>query len=110
MANSRNVYQQTNTVSIPRTAITDIVLDVDLSGKDIRVLMVLLTQLDGYSTPESGNGKDPLNFKKLDFNAIADVLDMSKKSVKKSISWLCDLGYLEIGCSDTVKDGYRFTF
>lgn len=111
MANVRNTYQQAHTVSIQRDALTEIALDSELSGKDIRVLLILLTQLDGFSIPDSNrNVKDPLNYKKVDISAIADVLSLKKKDVKKSINWIHDLGYLEIGSNDTVKDGYRFTF
>ena len=74
------------------------------------VLLVLFTQLNGWTPTKSGRGEDPLNFKKIDIKSIAETLNLDKKDVKKSISKLVGEFLLEPGDSDTVKNGYRFSF
>lgn len=108
MANNLNVYQQTHNVSIPKDGLKDIIGE-DFSKNDLRVLLVLFTELDGFSNP-SERRNDPLNFKMIDIDAIADFLDLKYKEVKKSIKKLMNYGYLERGDSDSVSNGYRFTF
>lgn len=112
MANNRNTYQQVQTVSVKRESLLDIATNLDLSKKELRVILVLLTQLDGYSQPKklNENHHDPLNFKIIDVSAIADVLTMTKKEVKKAIEKIHDEGIIEEGSNDTVSHGYRFTF
>lgn len=110
MANNRNVYQQGHTVSIPRVNLLDVAGNDMLGKKDLRVLLVLFTQLDGWSAPKSGTFKDPDNFKKIDVDAIADKLDMKKKEVKTCIKNLEDMFLIESGSSETITNGYRFTF
>ena len=96
MANVRNVYQQLTTVSIPKQELSDWVSSMeDLSKDDLRVFMMLLTVLNGYSPPKTG---------------IATELYMSEKRVKKSIKRLLNEGIIEKGNSSSVKNGYRFTF
>lgn len=109
MANNLNVYQQTHNVSIPKQGIKEIIEDEDLSKTDLRVLLALLTELDGFSDPNERK-KDPLNFKIIDIDSISDFLDIKYKEVKKSIKTLLRRGYLEKGDSDSVSNGYRFTF
>lgn len=114
MANNRNTYQQEHTISVKRDKIVDIASRIDLGKKDLRVFLILLTQLDGYSYPETrrvnGTYRDPLNFKKIDIEQMSDILSMSKKDVKKSVEFLNDEGIIERGSNDTIKNGYRFTF
>lgn len=112
MASNRNTYQQVETVSVKRDKLIEIASDVEYSKKDLRVFIALLTQLDGYSVPKTYHSKhkDPLNFKRIDVDAMSDLLCMSKKEVKKSINHLHDDGLLEKGCNDVITDGYRFTF
>jgi predicted transcriptional regulator len=56
------------------------------------------------------NHKDPMNFKKIDIDRMADLLNLSKKDIKKSIKKFDEDGLIEHGNTDTIKDGYRFTF
>ena len=111
MANNRNVYQQLYTISIPRTEFYQkIVLNQNLSRKDLRVALALLTVLDGYTLPDriSGTTKDPMNFKSINIDEIAASLEMSKKDVKKSLCILEDESIITQGTTTTVKNGYRF--
>ena len=62
MANINAVYQQQNTVSIPREGIKSIAEDDLLSKTDIRVLLALLTELNGFSDPYNRK-EDRLNYK-----------------------------------------------
>ena len=111
MVNHNATYQQVNTVSVNRERILEIAEDTEYNKKDYRVFLALLAQLDGYTIPKNNtNSKDPLNFKKIDIEQMADLLSLSKKDVKKSINNLYDDGYIEMGSNDTIKDGYRFTF
>ena len=111
MANNRNTYQQQNTISVSRNKIIDIATNLDLKKKDYRVFLILLTTLSGYrENPNNPNQKDPRNFKRIDFEKIADTLAIEVKDVKKAIHSLYDEGYIEIGSNDTIKKGYRFTF
>lgn len=114
MANQGYVYQQSHTVSIPREGLIKVAKSSILNLDDYRVLIMLFTQLDGYyCTYDSLNNNkyhDPKNFKKIDVEQIAKTLDMKKKDVKKSIHRLYDLYLIDSGDSDTVSDGYRFTF
>ena len=109
MANINAVYQQQNTVSILREGIKSIAEDDLLSKTDIRVLLALLTELNGFSDPYDRK-EDPLNYKLLDTESIADFLDLKYKEVRKSIKNLKKAGYIEQGDSSSVSNGYRFTF
>ena len=110
MANNVSVYQQVRNVSIPKKNLKEIAIDPTLSKKDLRVLLLLFTELDGWNFATNRKIKDPFNFKSLDVKAIAKTLNLEKKEVKSSITNLINEGYLDIGDNDTVKDGYRFTF
>ena len=114
MAVNRNTYQQVHTVSFNRQAIVDnIILNEDLDKKDLRVFLLLLTTLDGFSYPpnvDPDKVKDPLNFKYVDFDWMSDTLSIKRKEVKKSVEHLVAEGIIEEGSSDTIKRGYRFTF
>ena len=114
MAVNRNTYQQVHTVSFNRQAIIDkIILNKELDKKDLRVFLLLLTTLDGFSYPpniDPSKVKDPLNFKYVDIDWMSDTLDIKRKEVKRSIEQLEDEDIIEEGSSDTIKHGYRFTF
>lgn len=76
---------------------------------------MLFTQLDGFKLPEPGssnfhNYKDPLNYKSISVEQIADTLNLKKKKVRKSIDLIDSLYLIECGSNETVKNGYRFTF
>lgn len=112
MAANRNTYQQTHNVSVNKNKLVEIAAEDEMSKKDYKVFLVLLSQLDGYSEPERtrSNTVDPKNFRRIDVSAIAEILDLKSKEVRRSIDNLFDLGYLEDGSSDTIANGYRFTF
>lgn len=111
MANVRNVYQTPEKVSIPKEPfLSNIVYNTSLSKKDLRVLLLLFTQLGGYSAPPSGKGVDPENYKKIDTEVIAGELDMKEKDVKKVIKKLRQSFIIEKGDSTVSQNSYRFTF
>jgi len=88
MANNRNTYQQVQTVSVSRDKLIEIASDTEYNKKDLKVFLALLTQLDGYTIPIKYNKdhQDPLNFKMIDKDSLADLLSLSKKEVNKSIN------------------------
>lgn len=110
MANNRCTYQQVTNVSINKDSLLNIAADYELSKKDYKVLLCLFTELDGWAPSTTRYTKDPLNFKKIDIKAISQVLGIDKKEIKKSVRNLIEAEIIECGDSDTVKDGYRFTF
>lgn len=105
----RNVYQSTFTVSIPKQKLVDIASDDGLDEQDFRVLFILLTILNGWSESKT-NKKDPENYTKISAKMISDTIGIGKKKVSKSIEKLVEYGLIEPGDSDSVKDGFRFTF
>lgn len=109
--NSRNVYQMTLTVSVPKKELLEwVVYNKDLSKKDLRVFMILLTELHGYSSPLRGTAEDPQNFRKIDTEKISVELEMDESDVKESIKHLRDNAIIERGDSTNSVNGYRFTF
>ena len=113
MANNNAVYQQKNTVSVPKKGLREYVAYCDeLNKKDYKVFLMLLTELDGYALPKVSriDNPDPNNFTKVDSEQIAYELDMDESDVKKSIKKLLREGIIEKGNSVNVKNGYRFTF
>lgn len=111
MANVRNTYQQSQTVSIPRDELLDyVVYNEELTKTDLRVVLFLLTELNGWSPPKTTEGIDPCNFKRIDEKKIAEKLYISKKDVKKSIKNLREMCIIEKGESNAVRNGYRFRF
>lgn len=110
MANSRNVYQQKTTVSIPKQELLNIVVyNHNLNKKDLKIILLLLTEIDGWSEPENGKKEDPMNFKHISCKKIAKTLQMDTKDVNKSLSKLIDENILEEGISRSAS-GVRFTF
>lgn len=110
MANNNAVYQQMTNVSIPRDRLMWLAADDGMSKKAYKVMLCLFTQLDGYNKITQRRTKDPQNFKMIDFKAISGAIGVSKKEVKGIVSDLIDAGYVEIGSSNTINEGYRFTF
>ena len=88
-------------------------LDDGLKARDYKVLLLLLTELDGYvptGRRTRGDKYDPCNFTPIDIGEIARTLDCSKKKVKKSIETLLYYDIIEEGVNDTKGEGFRFTF
>ena len=49
MANNRCIYQQKETVSIPKSELMEwVIMNDNLNKKDLRVCLFLLTELDGW--------------------------------------------------------------
>ena len=110
MANNNAVYQQMTNVSIPRDRLMWLAADDAMSKKAYKVMLCLFTQLDGYNKITQRRTKDPLNFKIIDFKAISSAIGVSKKEVKEIVNDLIEADYIEMGSSDTINEGYRFTF
>lgn len=118
MANNRCVYQQEYTVSVPKQELLEnIVYNNNFKERDLRVFLLLLTELNGYRSDTSSSRTRVLNstnekrnFKKISPGKISDELGYSKDEIKKSIKKLLKYGVLEMGDSNGSKDGYRFTF
>ena len=113
MANNKFVSQSVYNVSVNRDKLIEIACNEDMSKKEYKVFIMLLSQLTGYRPPEvdrSNSAPDPLNFKRVDERQIADSLNLKKKDVSEAIDQLFDYGYLEEGSNDSVSDGWRFKF
>lgn len=112
MSNHNATYQQKTTVSINRDKLVELAVNPNLTKKDLKVMILLLTQLDGYVPPKvlRKDFNDPLNFKKIQYKRIAKTLNIEKRDVIDSVTNLWNEGYLEQGSNDTIEKGYRFTF
>ena len=113
MSNHRHTYQQVYNVSIPKEELLEaIVYNDNLNKRDLRICLMLLTELEGYPLHKSmnGDGQDPNNYKKIDAERIAKKLNMDVKDVKKSLKKLLKEEILEKGNTNNMKNGYRFTF
>lgn len=111
MANHRCTYQQVTNVSINKSKIIEIATNFGLSEIDLRVLLLLFTELNGWSDINtSSRTVDPENYTKVDVKTIADTLGYKKKKVKNAMDNLISAGLLEQGSNDRVQDGWRFTF
>ena len=121
MANINTTYQQINTFSVNRQAFLEaVVYNESLTENDLRVICLLLTQLNGFryekvahmkdGTERRSWNNDPKNFKNIDIKKMAKSLHLSKKEIKRSLDRLREECIIEIGSSPTVKDGYRFLF
>lgn len=108
MANNKFTYQMVHNVSIPKLALEDLA-STDLSKTDYKVLLMLLTELEGFQMTRS-NQMDPENFREVSVKNIAKHLGISKEKVQTSIDTLIDYEYLEEGTTSTIKNGLRFTF
>jgi hypothetical protein len=112
MANNKFVSQSVYNVSVNRNKIIDIACNDNMSKKEYKVFLMLLSQLSGYKAPEvvKSNNVDPYNFKKIDTKQIAEALDIKRKEVEAAVDALFDYGYLEEGSNESVSEGWRFTF
>ena len=92
----RNTFQYTETTSVNREKFLDVVVrNENLSKKDLRVCLHLLTHLDS------------MVFKEISKKQIADDLNISKKDISSSIENLILNGIIESGSSATVSKGYK---
>lgn len=99
MSTRRYTFQYKEVISINRESfLNKVVRNPDLSKKDLKVLMHLLTHLDGT------------NYKALSKKQIASDLYMSKSDVSESLENLLDLDLIQEGESMAVDKGYRLTF
>ena len=115
MAAKQQVTQNQTSVSIFRdTFYQKVVRNANIERKEYKVLMLLLTELDGFADWErlmsSRPYSDRRNFRKLSKSSIANTLQMSKTEVKDAIDGLIDKGLVEKGSSSTCKNGYRLKF
>ena len=100
---------------IRKQLIENLILNEELSKKDLRIAILLMTKLGGYGVNEDIRLSDkrlidPSNYVSIDILSISETLNIPKKEVKKSIKKLIKWGVLEDGSSSTTKHGYRFTF
>lgn len=96
---AKNTFQYKTTISVNREMFIDVVvLNPDLSKKDLRVIMHLMTHLDS------------MTYKDVSKKHIADDLGMSKKEVSESIDNLIIEHVIEEGSSGSVKNGLRLLF
>lgn len=116
MGHTRNISQSLYKVSIPKIEIMNKIIYAkdDLKKKDLLLIFLLLTKLEGFTPPQHsdfGNYADPKNFQAIDVSWAADTLGLKPKDIKKSIDNLLILDILEKGDDDRiVGDGYRFRF
>lgn len=117
--NITKIMERTETIvyktHINENFTTRLLMNDNLSKKDLRVCLFLFTKISGYMVKDDVSIvdkrlKDFKNFQYIDVEAIADTLDMKKKEVRKAIEHLNEEGVLESGTSETVRKGYRFTF
>lgn len=105
-----SVYQAKTTFSVPRDSFRElIVCNNALSKKDYRVCMLLLTHLSGFWR-NTGRTEDPCNYKSVSFSQMAETLGYTKGEVKECMKHLLKMRIIEADDSNTVKNGYRFTF
>ena len=107
---ANSVHQAKTVFSVPRESFMElIVCNKDLSKKDYRVCLLLLTYLNGFWRG-TGRIEDPGNYRSISFSQMADTLGYSKSEVKECVNHLLDMRILEEDNSCTVKNGYRFRF
>lgn len=95
----QSTFQYTKTMTINRDGfLRTVVRNSLLNKKDLRVICHLMTHLDS------------INFKEISKKQIADDLDMTKSDVSKSINNLIDFEVIEVGSTQSVKNGYRLLF
>ena len=111
MADTISTNQMQTKVSVNKKKLLQIAYMEDLSKTDYKVFLALLSQLSGFSARKTnGLAKDPANFTNISISAISSKIDVKKSKVLDSVNKLEDLGIIEVGNGDTVRDGYRFTF
>ena len=106
-----SVNQQITCFSVPREGFMENVVNNDkLDKKQLRVIAMLLTELEGWPEEKTYADNDPENFRRVDADAIARTLGYKKSDVKCILEELVDLHIIQEGRSKTVKKGHRFTF
>jgi coproporphyrinogen III oxidase-like Fe-S oxidoreductase len=99
MAAPRHTFQYLTTISIPRDDfMRNIILNRSLDKQDLRVILHLMTYLDGK------------NYKTINAKHIAKDLGLKKKEVEASIEYLLDEEIIAVGNSASVKNGLRLCF
>lgn len=110
----KEVFQYKYTITVPREKfLKHVVENEGLDLDDLRVCLLLLTELDGWDMSRRLTRVDvidPNNYKIIDIKAIADKLHMKKKDVKESIKVLLREEIIESGSGSSTIEGYRFTF
>lgn len=99
MSTSKNTFQYKHTISINRSNFLELVVrNNDLSKKELRVCLHLLTHLDGVT------------FKTVSKKQIAYDLKISKSDVSDAIDTLTRYEIIETGDSGSVDSGLRLLF
>ena len=99
MGSKKSTFQYKETISINRDNFLETVVRNDeLSKKDLRVLLHLLTHLDS------------LNYRDVSKKQIAFDLNMPKKDVTYSIENLVEYGVISEGSSASVSNGLKLLF
>lgn len=111
MASVPYTKQLHETISIPRKEFSrKILYNKELSKKDLRVFLALLTLLDGIREVDVDTRRDRENFEKVNKKRIAESLDMSEKDVENSFQKLEEEGIIQEGSTIAIRHGYRFLF
>ena len=111
MADTISTNQMQTKVSVNKEKLLQIASMEDLSKTDYKVFLALLSQLSGFAARKTnGLTKDPANFTNISIKAISSKINVKKTKVLDSVNKLEDLGIIEVGNGDTVRNGYRFTF
>lgn len=99
MSASKSTFQYKQSISVKRDTFMDkVVLNNELSKKDLRVVLHLLTHLDSI-TPKEISKKH-----------ISDELGMSKKDFSTSLENLEMYGVIDCRSTGSVKNGYILLF
>lgn len=99
MATSKSTYQYKHSISINRQNFLDMVVRNDeLTKKDLRVCLHLMTHLDSES------------YKEITKKQIAYDLEISKADVTKAIDNLIEYGIIRKGSSASVDGGLKLLF
>lgn len=110
----KELFQYQQTISVPREKlIKNVIENESLSLDDLRVCLLLLTELDGWDIDRKfvrPGTRDPENFKRVDIDAMSETLNIKRKKVKESIDVLLRDEIIEVGETRAAKIGYRFTF
>lgn len=110
-----DITQHGSVVHIPKDQLQNILVhNEDMTKLELRVFIYLLTDLDGFNTERreltNRSYSDPLNYKAISMKLLAKELNSEKKLVKSAVEGLLLRGIIEKGDSQTIQDGYRFTF
>lgn len=92
-------FQYTDTISTNRKDLLNkVVRNSDLKKNDLRVFLHLFTHLDART------------YREINKKNIAQDLGLNKSDVTEAIENLIDYDIIVEGSSQSVKDGYMFTF